>query len=211
MDDSSHERQNNKWEMKDLLHACSGEFVPPYIDELVRDVQTWLYQAVFGEINTRSDDAGAFYDRQLQVDLEHFFNSIDWVNAYADVIPSMRELQGREDAVIFSLGPIIQDEAFRMMIDHAALFGRGTCKRVWLISDTWVIGDVVAYMPHLQALNNQGVTIHFVLVTPWGWTTIPWNETSEPGNMLTWKRDSEQNSTDPSSADAEHCPPQTEV
>jgi hypothetical protein len=43
-----------------------------------------------------------------------------------------------------------------------------------MISDTWIIGDILAYIPHIKALMARGIQLRFMLVTPWGYSEIPW-------------------------------------
>ncbi len=160
----------------DVLDAMSGSTIPHFIVKVVQDVQAWLSSAVAEECQIGLADwmAGGG-ERQPSVDLDYLFNQLEWVGAHADLVPVSKELGRHEDALILSIGPILLDEGLRMMVDHAALFARNTCKRVWLVSDTWIIGDVLAYMPHIKTLNEQGVQLRFLLVTPWGYSEIPWN------------------------------------
>lgn len=139
MTNPHHENDNKNWVMGDLLQSIQGEPVPAFIEEIAREVQGWLGSAISGDFLIESDEPVA--ERQLQVDMEYLFNRMEWVAPYADVIPAIRDLSGHEDVVVFSVGSIILDDGFRMLVDHAALFARDTCKRVWLISDTWVIGE----------------------------------------------------------------------
>ena len=43
------------------------------------------------------------------------------------------------------------------------------------MSDTFIFDDVVRYAAHVDALTEQGVTLRFILVTPWGWVELPLN------------------------------------
>lgn len=163
------------WMVGDLLEAMSGSRIPDYVARIVQEVQNWLAGAVNDESLADPADVMMGAERPLSSDLDYLFNQLEWASAHADLIPVMKETGKHKDAVILSVGPIILDEGLRMMVDHAALFAAGICKKVWIISDTWIMGDILSYVVHLKALRDQGVEIHFLLVTPWGHSEIPWN------------------------------------
>lgn len=161
----------------DVLDAMSGSQIPNYVTRIVQEVRGWLSGAVTDEYQADLVDiATGNADRNYSADLEYLFTQLEWAGAYADVVPAARETGCHEDAVILSVGPIVLDEGMRMMVDHAALFAAGTCKRVWLVSDTWIIGDILSYIPHIRALCDRGIDLHFLLVTPWGYSEIPWSQ-----------------------------------
>lgn len=164
------------WMVGDVLNAMSGSGTPSYVIRVVQEVQAWLSAAVSDEYLTDpADMLTGSGERQVSADLEYLFTQLEWVAMHADLVPVMKETGKFEDAVILSIGPILLDEGLRMMVDHAALFASNTCRRVWVVSDTWVIGDILAYLPHIKALRERGIELHFLLVTPWGYSEIPWN------------------------------------
>ncbi|MDR1482889.1 MAG: hypothetical protein LBI74_09700 [Synergistaceae bacterium] len=161
------------WTVGDVLDAMSGPNPPDYVMEIVNEIQAWLSSAVSEElIIDPTDMAGG--ERQWTADLEYLFSRIEWAGRYADLVPLLKESGSREDVIILSIGPILLDEGMRMMVDHAALFASETCRRIWMISDTWIIGDILSYVPHIKALLSKGIQLHFLLVTPWGYSEIPW-------------------------------------
>ena len=162
------------WMVGDLLDAMSGSHVPNYVTMVIQEVQTWLASAVSEEyaIDPAETASG---ERNMSADLEYLMSQIEWANSYADVLPALKSAPRQEEALVLSVGPIILDEGLRMLVDHTALFASDVCRRVWVISDTWVIGDVIPYIPHLKALRERGIQIHFMLVTPWNYVEIPWN------------------------------------
>ena len=162
------------WMVGDLLDAMSGSNIPNYVTMVIQEVQAWLVSNISEEYAIDPADA-ASGERNISADLEYLMSQIEWASAYADILPSLKGTPRQEDALILSVGPIILDEGLRMLIDHAALFASDVCRRVWMISDTWVIGDVIPYIPHLKALRERGFKIHFMLVTPWNYFEIPWN------------------------------------
>ena len=166
------------WMVGDVLDAMSGSKIPNYVIRIAQEVQDWLAGEVTDEYQADLVDiATGNADRNYSADLEYLFNRLEWAGAHADIVPAARETGLREDAVILSVGPIVLDEGMRMMVDHAALFAAGTCKRVWLVSDTWIVGDILSYIPHIRALRDAGIELRFLLVTPWGYSEIPWNRT----------------------------------
>jgi hypothetical protein len=162
----------------DVLNAMSGvTSTPDYVMKIVQEIQAWLATALSDDYAADPlDMMSGNGERQAPVDLDYLFNRLEWAAVHADLIPVTKEIGRREEAVILSVGPILLDEGLRMMVDHAALFSGNNCKRVWVISDTWVIGDVLAYLPHIRALCERGIQLHFLLVTPWGYSEIPWTK-----------------------------------
>jgi hypothetical protein len=165
------------WTVGDLLDAMSGSNIPNYVTMLIQEVETWLASVVSEDYIVDSADV-ASGEHPLSADLDYLFSRVEWASSYADILPILKGTPKMEDTVVLSVGPIILDEGLRMMVDHAALFAGDICKRVWLISDTWVAGDVLAYVPHLRALRDRGVEVRFMLVTPWNYCEIPWNGAS---------------------------------
>jgi hypothetical protein len=141
---------------------------------VMQEVQSWL-ASVVSEDYVLDPTETASGERNLSADLEYLFSQLEWANSYADILPATKGTPHQEEALVLSVGPIILDEGLRMLVDHTALFASDICRSVWMISDTWVIGDVIPYTPHLKALRERGVKIHFMLVTPWSYTEIPWN------------------------------------
>jgi hypothetical protein len=162
------------WMVGDVLEAMSGSKVPDFIVSTVQEVQSWLSAALSEDAFMEPSDLISSNDRQISADLEYLFNQLEWVGVHADMVPLTKDSSKHEDAIVLSVGPMLLDEGMRMMVDHAALFASGVCKRIWVVSDTWVIGDVLPYMPHIKALKKRGVELHFLLVTPWGYSEIPW-------------------------------------
>ncbi|MDR1651130.1 MAG: hypothetical protein LBR87_05025 [Synergistaceae bacterium] len=162
------------WMVGDLLDAMSGSNIPNYVTMVIQEVQAWLSSVVSEDYAVDPADITGG-DRQLSADLEFLFSQLEWAGAYADVLPVLKGEPKHEDALILSIDPILLEEGLRMLVDHAALFARDVCRRVWLVSDTWVTGEVLPYLPHIRALRERGTVVHFMLVTPWDYSEIPWN------------------------------------
>ncbi|MGC9490828.1 MAG: hypothetical protein ACP5CD_06340 [Thermovirgaceae bacterium] len=157
----------------DLLKAMSGPTQPPFIIRLVSVVQDWMANVMYPDADGQTDDFFQSYADRKIADPENLFGQLEWMERNADLLPAFYSPVGHEDVVVLCVGPIDFDEGMRMTVDHAALFGRATCKRVWLISDSWMIGEVARYAQHIKALEMYGVQLRFLLVTPWGWVEIP--------------------------------------
>jgi hypothetical protein len=169
------EKGNGEKEMTvgDLLKAMSGPTQPPFVIRLVSIVQDWMANAMYPDADGQTDDFFQSYADRKIADPENLFGQLEWMEQYADVLPAPYSPAGHKDVVVLCVGPIDFDEGMRMTVDHAALFGRATCKRVWLVSDSWMIGEVARYVQHIKALEMYGVELRFLLVTPWGWVEIP--------------------------------------
>jgi hypothetical protein len=153
----------------------SGSNIPNYVTMVMQEVQVWLSSVVSEDyVMDPAEVAGG--ERPMSADLEYLFSQLEWAGAYADILPVLKGKPRHEDALVLSVGPIILDEGLRMLVDHGALFGRDVCRRIWVVADTWIIGDVLPYMPHIRALRERGVQAHFMLVTPWDYTEISWND-----------------------------------
>lgn len=165
------------WTVGDVLGAMSAPRIPEYVARVAQEVRMWLASAVSEEYPLAPIDYPPLdSDRAGPAELDYLMERLEWAAAYADLLPTSKGMGGHEDAIVLSLGPILLDEGLRLVVDHVALFARETCRRVWVISDTWVIGDILAYMPHVSALRAHGAEIRFLLVTPWGYSEIPWNK-----------------------------------
>jgi hypothetical protein len=184
----NHERENydlsGDWTVGDILRAMSGRDCPDYVERMASQIREWMVAALSGENDLPAEDFLFGFGDRKQGDPEALLSQLEWVEDYADILPATTEPIGHEDAVVLCLGPVDFDEGMRMAVDYAALFGRDHCKRVWMISDSWVIGEVVRYVQHFTALASHGVELRFIMVTPWGWTEIPIAlEEGEPGRL----------------------------
>ncbi|HAA47841.1 MAG TPA: hypothetical protein DCE03_05075 [Synergistaceae bacterium] len=177
----------------DLLRVMSGPTQPPFIVKLVSVVQDWMASALYPDSGSQPDDFFQSYSDRRLADPEALFGQLEWMERYADLLPAPYEPAGHEDVVVLCVGTVDFDEGMRMTVDHAALFGRETCKRVWIVSDSWIIGEVARYVQHIRALEAYGVQLRFLLVTPWGWVEIPLGaERTERGFYRNdgWSKDS---------------------
>ena len=162
--------------ISEILRAMEKPAYPEYIQKTVEQIQGWMSTALEGEDFLGDDDVFGALERRFGMEPEHFFSQMEWLHSYADVIPSIQPSEGKENAVVIAIAPMDIEEGLRLAIDHAAVFSSDTCKRVWIFTDNWVLGECFRYQPHVQVLKKRGVEFHYILVTPWGWTEIPFTK-----------------------------------
>ena len=114
------------------------------------------------------------------------FSDLESLEQYVDLIPNTRRPEGRADVIVVSVNPPDYECGVRTAIDYAALFNRKNCKRVWVISDTFIFSDTIHYAAHVDALAEQGVALRFILVTPWGWVEIPLSVNIASNQQFLW-------------------------
>ena len=190
------EKQESREEVRisEILRAMEKPAYPEYIQKAVEQIQGWMATALEGEDLPGEEDFFSSMERRFGMDPEYFFAQMEWLQAHAEVIPSMQPSGGQEDAVVVAIAPMDIEEGLRIAIDHAAVFSADSCKRVWILSDNWVLGESFRYQPHVQTLKKRGVEFHYILVTPWGWTEIPF--TSNLGNRhLSWLNNEESDNS----------------
>jgi len=158
--------------VEDLLKMMSLQDYPPFIERLLSQMQGFMWGFVSDgeEVKRVEELASEGYDLD---DPQYLLEQLAWIKEYADLITPEIEECNREEAVILSFTPIDNDEAIRWAVDHAALFARGICRRIWILGENWDLSEVLQYSKHIKALAKIGVSIRFLLLTPWGWTEVP--------------------------------------
>mgnify|MGYP000910801418 FL=1 len=173
--------------VKDLLSAISETEYPQYILEALSRVQRWMQDTLNAPADQGMDPVTAMFEDNGEVDIERLFECLESLEQYFDLIPNTRRPEGRPDVVVVSMNPPDYESGLRTAIDYAALFNRPNCKRVWIVSDTFIFDDVVRYAAHVDALTEQGVTLRFILVTPWGWVELPLSGAAASRQQFTWR------------------------
>lgn len=174
----------------DILRAMESSAWPGFVTKAAEQVQQWM----MGELAAEE----AFYaeenptegvDPRTVGDTENLFQQLAWLEEGADLLPTQNGGPGRgwPEALVLAIGPIDIDEGLRIAVDHAALFARGKCRRVWVFCDNWIVGDALRYLPHIRTLGGQGVDLRFILISPWGWTEIPLGRDPEKTGPLSWR------------------------
>lgn len=159
--------------VKKLLSAISETEYPQYILEAISKIQSWMLDTVNSPADRGMDPVTAMFEDGGDMDMDKLFSELESLEQYVDLIPNTRRPEGREDAIVVSVNPPDYESGVRTAIDYAALFNRRYCKRVWVISDTFIFADTMHYAAHVNALAEQGIVLRFILVTPWGWVEIP--------------------------------------
>lgn len=184
-------KTRKKFMISDLLNAISESEYPQYILDAITNVQEWMKEMIKPETENvdASDMFSAFFNEDEEDSISRLIARLESVKEYADVMPGSEMPDGKADAVIVSITPPDYESGLRSAIDYAAVFHRGHCRRVWIISDTFVFDDVVKYIPHVDALNEQGISLRFILVTPWGWVELPLSGNMASKQSFLWQNE----------------------
>jgi hypothetical protein len=170
----------------ELLSAISETEYPQYILDAISRIQAWMLETVNAPSERGMDPVTAMFEDGGEMDMEKLFSDLESLEQYVDLIPNTRRPEGRPDVIVVSVNPPDYECGVRTAIDYAALFNRKNCKRVWVISDTFIFSDTIHYAAHVDALAEQGVTLRFVLVTPWGWVEIPLSGNIASNQQFLW-------------------------
>ena len=183
--------------MSELLSAISETEYPEYIIEAANIVREWMNDAINRNKNNESgveprDIFAEFFGQELEDEtgsIEDLYSRLSRLEDYADVIPNSKKSGDKSDTIIISLAPPDYEGGLRAAIDHAAIFSRGKCRRVWIISDNFCLDEVVRFIPHVDALAEQNITLRFLLVTPWGWVELPLSGAAASKQQFLWRND----------------------
>ncbi|GHS93018.1 hypothetical protein AGMMS50276_02300 [Synergistales bacterium] len=171
----------------ELLTAISETEYPNYIIDAIAKIQTWLLDTVNAPSDKGMDPVTAMFESEGDdMDLERLFADLESLEDYVDIIPNTKRPQGRADAVVVSIDPPDYESGVRTAIDYAALFNRAHCKRVWVLSDTFAFWDNIHYTAHVNALAEQGISVRYILISPWGWVELPLSDPSSSNRSLLW-------------------------
>jgi len=179
--------------MSELLSAISETEYPDYILEAANIVQEWMNDAINkdkDEDNEMPDIFAEFFGPAFEDEngsIEDLYSRLSSIEEFADVIPSSKKTGDKSDTLIISLTPSDYEGGLRAAIDHAAIFCRGKCRRVWIISDSFVLDDVARFIPHVDALAEQEIILRFLLVTPWGWVELPLSGAAFTKQQFLWR------------------------
>ena len=176
----------------ELLSAISESEYPEYILEAISRVQNWMKEMTENDDDNSEDLFASIFGENFEDEprgIDSLFERLRDLDEYADVIPNSKAPDGKSDAIIVSIAPPDYETGLRMAIDYAAVFNRATCKRVWIISDTFIFDDVVKFSPHVDALAEQGITLRYILVTPWGWVELPLSGMSASKHSFLWRNE----------------------
>ncbi|MBQ6435668.1 MAG: hypothetical protein IJM82_00225 [Synergistaceae bacterium] len=180
--------------MSDLLSAISESEYPQYILEAVEIIRNWIHDAISKpdeEKETENTDIFAeffgYMDDDESGDLNELFSKLGKLEEFANIVPSQNQDDSKPETLIVSLANADCESGLRSAIDYAAIFNRPNCKRVWIISDTFIFDEIIKFVPHVEALLEQGISLRFILVTAWGWVELPLSEKAATKNQFLWK------------------------
>ncbi len=178
--------------MSELLSAMSEGEYPQYILDAVDIVQEWMHDMTENDDGLNDADmfspfAGGNYEEGAGI--ETLIERLEGISEYADVLPNARTPEGKSDAIIISITPPDYECGLRAAIDYAAVFNRNTCRRVWVISNSYILDDVMKYSPYVDALSEQGISLRYILVTPWGWVELPLSGNMASKRAFLWRND----------------------
>lgn len=178
----------------ELLSAISENEYPQYILEAINLVREWMNEVTESDNDSDDDDIFAAIFGENYDDgaggIDSLIERLEGIRDYADIIPNAKKLEGKSDAVIVSITPPDYESGLRAAIDYAAVFNRNKCRRVWIISDTFIFDDVIKFSPHVDALEEQGITLRYILVTPWGWVELPLSGMTATKHSFLWRNES---------------------
>jgi hypothetical protein len=172
--------------VKGLLDAITETEYPSYILEAISKIQAWMLDTVSAPAEQGMDPVTAMFEDGGEMDMEKLFGDLEGLEQYVDLIPNTRRPEGRADALVVSVNSPDYECGVRTAIDYAALFNRKNCKRVWVVSDTFIFADTIHYAAHVDALAEQGIILRFILATPWGWVEIPLSGEAASNQQLLW-------------------------
>lgn len=153
----------------DFLRSLSTPDYPEYILRLLGQLRNWLTQSF--SVDGFPDRVS--YDRLLQEDPEQLYGTLNWLEDWLVLLPSQSRPPLREEALVLGLGEANLDDIMRLAVDYGLIFARERCRRIWIVSDCWIPFDVNLYSDHLRALAAAGLSLRFLMVTPWGWLELP--------------------------------------
>lgn len=193
------EKKTEGMTVNELLSAISETEYPQYILEALANIRDWMNEA----INKTDDEEGydpltAIFEHTFDFDeddngsIENLFERLYDVEKFADVLPNTKAPGGKADTLVINIAPPDYEGGLRAAIDYAAVFNRQNCRRVWIISNSFIFDEIIKYSPHVDALANQGITLRFILVTPWGWVELPLSGATASKNQFVWRNSSEE-------------------
>lgn len=163
--------------VSEFLSAISETEYPQYVLDAIEKIREWMEDTIIKPDNfDESDIFAAIFGDALDDEpngIGGLFERLNEIEEFADVLPNSKMPDGKPDTIIISITPPDYESGLRTAIDYAAVFNRPNCRRVWIISDTFIFDEVIKFAPHVDALASQGIILRFILVTPWGWVELP--------------------------------------
>ena len=150
-----------------LMRSMMTPDYPTHIVRLLEKVKSWLPQTF------RLDGIDMPYWEIMREAPDMLFEQLNWLEQTVALLPSTVPPQPQAEAVVLSLGEVDLTGAMRLAVDYSLIFSHSVCRRVWIVTDCWIYCDLAEYADHIKAMNDSGISIRFILVTPWGWIEVP--------------------------------------
>lgn len=176
--------QDEELTVGQFFEALSAAEYPDYILELTEKIQEWMNECMDGGGGKKLDPVTALFESEADPDLEGLFSRISFVEEHADLIPNNRRPEGREEAIVVNVGGGDLDGSMRIAVDYASIFNPEKCRRIWLLSDSFDLVDMSAYVAHLSKMSERGIMFRFILVSPWGWVEFPINRDGRKSQLI---------------------------
>ncbi len=163
---------------QELLDAITETEYPDYVLEIVAIFREWMHDSieapdtVYNGQNVFDAMLSQFFDEEA-VGVMNLYESLSKFEDIADLIPGHKKPEGKPDTIVVSVNPPDCENGLHAAIDYAAVFNRPECKRIWIISNTYIYDDMMRYANHIDALAKQGIKVRFILVNAWGWVELP--------------------------------------
>ncbi|MGI6075506.1 MAG: hypothetical protein ACOYD9_03980 [Pyramidobacter sp.] len=153
--------------VRSLMRSINRPDYPDYITRLLAQVKGWLTKTFV------IDGVELPYWEALDDDPEALYEELSWIESQAALLPSAVPPEPMPEAVVLYLGEADLRDAMRLAVDYSLIFSKNRCRRVWIVSDCWIPFDIYEYADHIKAMAEKGVTLRFLVVTPWGWVELP--------------------------------------
>ncbi len=187
---------NNEMTVNELLSAISENEYPDYLIDAIGRVRDWLLDSMRENAPEERESFIAIFEHEFEDDVGSFENLLErlgGIEEFADIIPNLREPEGKPDTLIINIVPPDYENGLRTAIDYSAVFNRGKSQRVWIISNSYTLDEIVKFSPHVDALSEQGITLRYILVTPWGWVEMPLSGATVTKQQFLWHSALEDN------------------
>ena len=193
----NNKNNSNGLTINELLSAISENEYPDYILEAINRVKEWLNDAINSSESDDYDPVTAIFEHDYEYEddsenIENLFSRLGGLEEFADVLPNIKAPEGKPDTIVINIAPPDYEGGLRAAIDYAAVFNRPNCRRIWIISNSFIFDEVIRFSPHVDALSKQGITLRFILVTPWGWVELPLSRATASKQQLVWRSSNEE-------------------
>ncbi len=179
----------NELTVNELLSAISQNEYPQYILDAIERVRLWIRDSLNDPDNSNYDPLAAMFENDFDEggNLSDLVFRMSDLEESVDILPNVKAPEGKPDTIVMSITPPDYESGIRTAIDYAAVFNRLKSKRVWIFSNAFILEDIIKYSHHVDALADQGISLRFILITPWGWVELPMSGAMVSKYQFTWQ------------------------